>query len=115
MTKVRACGGEIQWIDVPIMFLRSQGRCRHCGGFSALTESQPSPEVVIDENDNRISSACCNLSENFRLRTLASEQRARQASDPVIKNNWADLAIERHLPANSIAEANGQAPHIEFA
>jgi hypothetical protein len=48
-----------------------------------------------------------NLSENFRLRELASEPRAREASAPIVKNNWVDLAIEWHLLANAIAEADG--------
>jgi hypothetical protein len=56
-----------------------------------------------------------NLSENFRLRELASEPREREASDPIVKNIWVDLAIEWHLLANAIAEANGQSPCTGFA
>jgi hypothetical protein len=56
-----------------------------------------------------------NLSGNFRLRALASERRAREASDPIVKNNWVDLATEWHLLANSIGEANGQTTCIGFA
>ena len=55
-----------------------------------------------------------NLSQTYRLRALASGQRAREASDPIVKNDWEDLAIEWHLLANSSAKANGQTPHIEF-
>jgi hypothetical protein len=55
------------------------------------------------------------LTQTYRLRALASEERAREAPDSVIRKNWQDLANEWHLLANLIAEANGQTPHIEFA
>lgn len=43
---------------------------------------------------------------NFALlRALASEERARAASDPTIKNEWEALAIEWHLLANMAEKA----------
>jgi hypothetical protein len=41
----------------------------------------------------------------YLLRALASEQRARAASDPVIKKEWEALAIEWHQLANAATKA----------
>jgi hypothetical protein len=49
-------------------------------------------------------------SSAFRLRAIDCERRARDASDPLIKREWEELAIEWHLLAN--AEASGEAPQI---
>lgn len=54
-------------------------------------------------------------SATYRLRALASEQRAREASDPTIKKEWEDLAIQWHLIANIAAELRGQRPRIDTA
>ena len=54
-------------------------------------------------------------SATYRLRALASEQRAREASDPAIKKEWEDLAIQWHLIAHIAAELRGQRPRIDTA
>jgi hypothetical protein len=41
-------------------------------------------------------------SSTYRLRALAREQRAREASDPAIKKEWEELAIQWHLPARPV-------------
>ena len=38
------------------------------------------------------------------LRALASEQRARDASDPIVKKEWEALAIEWHQLATVIVK-----------
>ena len=43
-------------------------------------------------------------SSTYRLRALASEQHAREASDPAIKKEWENLAIQWH------AELRGRLP-----
>jgi hypothetical protein len=52
-------------------------------------------------------------SRTFRLRAVLSEQRARDASDPIIKAEWEELAIEWHLLANSVAESSGPIDQID--
>jgi hypothetical protein len=52
-------------------------------------------------------------SSTYRLRALASEQRAREASDPAIKKEWEDLAIQWHLIAHVAAELRGNASKID--
>ena len=52
-------------------------------------------------------------SSTYRLRALASEQRAREASDPEIKKEWEDLAIQWHLIAHIAAELKGYGPRID--
>jgi hypothetical protein len=54
-------------------------------------------------------------SSTYRLRALASEQRAREASDPAIKKEWEDLAIQWHLIAYITAEQRGHVPRIDTA
>jgi hypothetical protein len=54
-------------------------------------------------------------SHRFRLRAAQSEQRARDASDPLIKAEWEELAIEWHLLANAVAQASGEALQIDVA
>jgi hypothetical protein len=54
-------------------------------------------------------------SRTFRLRAVQSEQRARDASDPLIKAEWDELAIEWHLLANAIARGSGEDPQIDIA
>jgi hypothetical protein len=39
----------------------------------------------------------------YRLRAVLCEQRARDASDQLIKAEWDELAIEWHLLANAVA------------
>jgi hypothetical protein len=51
----------------------------------------------------------------FRLRAVQCEQRARDASDPLIKGEWEELAIEWHLLANAIGKASGETPQIDIA
>jgi len=50
-------------------------------------------------------------SSTYRL----SEQRAREASDPVIKKEWEELAIQWHLIAHIAAELHGRRPRIDHA
>jgi hypothetical protein len=54
-------------------------------------------------------------SSTYRLRALASEQRARESSDPAIKKEWADLAIQWDLIAHIAAELRGHVPRIDTA
>ena len=54
-------------------------------------------------------------SATYRLRALASEQHAREASDPAIKKEWEDLAIQWHLIAHIAAELRGHLPRIDTA
>jgi len=54
-------------------------------------------------------------SSTYRLRALASEQRAREASDPAFKREWEDLAIQWHLIAHIAAELRGHLPRIDTA
>ena len=54
----------------------------------------------------------CHLS---RLRAVQCEQRARDASDLLIKGEWEELAIEWHLLANAIGKASGETPQIDIA
>jgi hypothetical protein len=54
-------------------------------------------------------------SSTYRLRALASEQHARNASDPAIKKEWEDLAIQWHLIAHIAAELRGGVPQLDAA
>lgn len=58
-----------------------------------------------------------NLSmDNFALlKALASEERARNASDPAVKREWEALAIEWHLLATMIAKATTNVSHAKSA
>jgi curved DNA-binding protein CbpA len=49
------------------------------------------------------------------LRALASEQRARDASDPAVKKEWEALAIEWHQLANTAAKATNKVPQTAHA
>ncbi len=51
---------------------------------------------------------------NFALlRALASEQRARDASDPAIKKEWEALAIEWHLLATMTEKTINKVPQAK--
>jgi hypothetical protein len=52
-------------------------------------------------------------STTYRLRALASEQRARNAPDRGIKREWEDLALQWHLVAHVAAELRGEIPDID--
>jgi hypothetical protein len=52
-------------------------------------------------------------SSTYRSRALASEQHARDASDPAIKREWEELAIQWHLIAHVAAELRGPLPQID--
>lgn len=43
-------------------------------------------------------------SHTFRLRAIQNEQRARAASDPIVKAEWEALAIEWHALANVVSD-----------
>jgi hypothetical protein len=48
------------------------------------------------------------------LRALASEQRARDASDPTVKKEWEALAIEWHQLATVIVKTTKSNSVIHF-
>jgi len=52
-------------------------------------------------------------SRTFRLRAVQSEQRAHDASDPIIRAEWEELAIEWHLLANAVAHNSGPIDQID--
>jgi hypothetical protein len=53
---------------------------------------------------------------NFALlRALASEQRARDASDAALKKEWQALAIEWHLLATMTEKVTNKVPQIKCA
>jgi hypothetical protein len=54
-------------------------------------------------------------SRTFRLRAIQSEQRARAASDPIIKAEWIALAIEWHALANALSRSSGEDDQFEIA
>jgi hypothetical protein len=54
-----------------------------------------------------------NRSEQFRLKALLSEQRARESTDQRSKYDWEELAIEWHMMANLAAGENGEISQIE--
>jgi hypothetical protein len=54
-------------------------------------------------------------SHTFRLRAIQNEQRARAASDPIVKAEWEALAIEWHALANAVAQSSGDNDQIEIA
>jgi hypothetical protein len=43
-----------------------------------------------------------------RLRAQACEQRARVVSDPAVRREWEDVAMQWHLLANVAAELGGE-------
>jgi hypothetical protein len=55
------------------------------------------------------------LSYLYRSRAVACEQRCREISDPALKREWQDLAIQWHLMSNVAAQADGQISQIEMA
>ena len=63
----------------------------------------------------RLAVSMVDPSSTYRLRALASEQRASEASDPAIKREWEDLAIQWHLIAHIAAELRGHLPRIDTA
>lgn len=48
------------------------------------------------------------------MRALASEQHARDASDPIVKKEWEALAIEWHQLATAIAKTTRGDSVIHF-
>lgn len=44
------------------------------------------------------------LSEKYRLKAIACERFAREATDPAIKTAWSEIAIEWHTIAHQIAQ-----------
>lgn len=47
----------------------------------------------------------------FRLKAIASELRAKEATDPAQRQDWEELAIEWHLMANLADPGEQPAPH----
>ena len=54
-----------------------------------------------------------NRTDTYRMKALACEQRAKDASDPTAKRDWEELAIEWHTMANFAARATGEIPLID--
>jgi hypothetical protein len=54
-------------------------------------------------------------SRTYRLRAIQCEYRAATVSDPHLKAEWEELAIEWHLLANAIGKASGETPQIDIA
>jgi hypothetical protein len=50
-----------------------------------------------------------------RLRAVLCDQRASKATDPQLKRDWAELAIEWHLLAREASGAEGDDGQIESA
>uniref|UniRef100_Q07R97 Uncharacterized protein n=1 Tax=Rhodopseudomonas palustris (strain BisA53) TaxID=316055 RepID=Q07R97_RHOP5 len=46
-----------------------------------------------------------------RLKAIASEQRAKEATDPAVRQDWEELAIEWHLAANLAGSAEAPRHH----
>jgi hypothetical protein len=49
-----------------------------------------------------------NRTHVYRMKALACEQQASDASDPTSKRDWEELAIEWHAMANPAARTNGE-------
>jgi hypothetical protein len=45
-----------------------------------------------------------NVSERYRLKALACEGLAREATDPAAKDAWTEIAIEWHALSHRIAQ-----------
>lgn len=54
------------------------------------------------------------LSKTCRLRALASEQRAKAASDPVSRREWEELAMQWHMIANVAGEMEAKVPQLDL-
>ena len=54
-----------------------------------------------------------NRTDTYRMKALACEQRAKDASDPTARREWEELAIEWHTMANFAARATGEIPLID--
>jgi hypothetical protein len=52
--------------------------------------------------------------EMYRLRALQSEQRARSASDPLVRAEWEALAIEWHALASAAVQGPDDFEQIEI-
>jgi hypothetical protein len=59
--------------------------------------AQPKPRSTLETDVPR--AALC------RLKAIASEQRAKDATDPTLRQDWEEMAIEWHLLANLTATA----------
>ncbi len=49
-------------------------------------------------------------SKAYRIRAIASEQRAASTVDPLLKKEWEEIAIHWHMIANLAAQMNEAAP-----
>jgi hypothetical protein len=52
-------------------------------------------------------------SDIYRTRALACEQRAKQASDQAVRQEWEELAIEWHAMASFTARDKGKIQTLE--
>jgi hypothetical protein len=46
--------------------------------------------------------------QQFRYRAMCIEERARRASDPLLKQEWTDVAMEWHALANRAGKLSGE-------
>jgi hypothetical protein len=54
-----------------------------------------------------------NRTDMYRMKALACEQQASDASDPTSKQDWEELAIEWRTMANPAARMNGGQLEVE--
>ncbi|ABD87112.1 hypothetical protein [Rhodopseudomonas palustris] len=62
---------------------------------------------------NKPAATCDSGSRHYplaRLKAIVSEQRASVATDPAVRQDWEELAIEWHLLANLAGPANAPTP-----
>jgi len=51
--------------------------------------------------------------DNYRMKAIACEQQASDASNPRSKRDWEELAIEWHAMATLTPRTNGEIAQIE--
>jgi hypothetical protein len=51
--------------------------------------------------------------DNYRMKAIACEQQASDASNPTSKKDWEELAIEWHAMASLAPRTNGEIAQIE--
>jgi len=53
-------------------------------------------------------------SKVYRLRAAVCDQRAGQVTDPALKRDWQELAIEWHVLANVTAKENCEVDQLDI-
>jgi len=51
--------------------------------------------------------------DDYRMKAIACEQQASDASNPRLKRDWEELAIEWHAMATLVPRTNGEIAQIE--